>query len=53
MRLPPGYVLIGTSLADEPAQRNFLVRDVPILVDLDSGEQTPLPNLPHSIDPAP
>jgi len=53
VRLPPGYVLIGTSLADEPAQRNFLVRDVPILVDLDSGEQTPLPNLPHSIDPAP
>jgi hypothetical protein len=50
VRLPDGYVLLATSLSDDPAQRGFLIRKVPILIDLVSGERIELPNLPHSLN---
>ena len=53
VELPDGYVLLGMSLGDEPAQRGFFIRPVPILLDLETGERTELPNLPHTLEPGP
>jgi hypothetical protein len=53
VRLPDGYVLLATSLSDDPAQRGFFTRLVPVLVDLGTGTRTELPNLPHSLEPTP
>jgi hypothetical protein len=52
-RLPDGWVLLATTLSDDPAGRGFLVRSVPLLVNLTTGEAIRLPNLPHSIGDAP
>lgn len=52
VRLPDGWVLLGTSLTEDPAQ-TLLPRETPILVDIDSGERIELVNLPHTADPAP
>ena len=47
VRLPPGWVLLATfSLGDYP-QASPVDRAVPILVDLTTGEQHQMVNLPH------
>jgi hypothetical protein len=53
VRLPDGWVLLATTLSDDPAGRGFLVRGVPVLVNLVTGEKVELPNLPHSIGDTP
>jgi hypothetical protein len=53
VRLPDGYVLLAGSLSDDPAGRGFVIRPVPILVDLTTGEKTELVNLPHTLEPTP
>ncbi len=52
VRLPDGWVLLGTSLTEDPAQ-TLLPRETPILVDVDSGERIDMVNLPHTVEPAP
>jgi hypothetical protein len=47
VRLPPGWVLLASDLRDVPDAQN-LMRAVPELVNVLSGERIQLPNLPHS-----
>ena len=47
LRLPEGWVLLGGPLADTPGNRN-VGRAIPRLLNVVTGEQIELVNLPHS-----
>ena len=52
LRLPVGWVILATSLADHPGGR-AIPRDVPVALNLDTGEQIGLVTLPHTIESTP